>query len=93
MKEGNSVDIIQFMDDTLIIGGDGWKNSWGIKAILRGFELLGLGVNYQKSRLIDINMSNHFLLAASNFLDCKLQNSNFSLIGILIGSNLRRIKM
>lgn len=29
MKEGMSVDIIQFADDTLLIEGGGWKNVWG----------------------------------------------------------------
>lgn len=50
------MELIQFEDDTLIIGGGGWRNLWSIKAILRGFDLVsGLGVNFHKSRLIGIN--------------------------------------
>lgn len=59
------MDIIQFAKNTSIIGGGGWKNLWIIKSILRGFELVSiLSVNFYKSRLIGINVSNHFLDAA-----------------------------
>ncbi|CAK8543481.1 unnamed protein product [Lathyrus sativus] len=50
---GTSVEIIQFADVTLIIGGGGWKNMWSIKVILRGFELVsGMGMHFYKSRHI-----------------------------------------
>lgn len=59
------MDIIQFANNTSIIEGGGWKNLWIIRSILRGFELVPiLNVNFYKSRLIGINVSNHFLAAA-----------------------------
>lgn len=77
VQKGISVDIIQFADDTLLIGAGCWKNLWIMKVILKGFKLVsGLGINYHKSKLIGINVSNHFLLATSNFLACKLHDSN-----------------
>lgn len=93
VDEDTLVEIIQFIDDTLIIGEGGCKNLWSIKAILRGFNLVsGLWVNFHKSRLIGINVSSHFF-AASNFLSCKVENSSFSFLGIHIGCNPRRIKI
>lgn len=56
VNEETLMELIQFVDDTLIIGGGGWKNLWSIKAILRGFDLISrLGVNFHMSRLIGIN--------------------------------------
>ncbi|XP_058783223.1 uncharacterized protein LOC131657889 [Vicia villosa] len=51
------VDILQFADDTLVMGECSWRQVWAIKAILRAFELVsGLGINYHKSKLIGINV-------------------------------------
>lgn len=33
-------DILQFADDSLILGESSWSNLWSVKAILRGFELV-----------------------------------------------------
>lgn len=33
-----SFDILQFAEDTIILGDYSWSNLWSIKAILRGFE-------------------------------------------------------
>ncbi|CAK8539652.1 unnamed protein product [Lathyrus sativus] len=93
VDEGLSVEIIQFVDDTLIIGERGWKNLWSIKAILRGFDLVSVfSVNFHESMLIGINVSNHFLVVASNFLSCKIEEPSFNFLGIPIGSNPRGIK-
>ncbi|XP_058771931.1 uncharacterized protein LOC131645375 [Vicia villosa] len=36
---GCKLEILQFADDTVLIGEDSWNNLWTFKAILRGFEL------------------------------------------------------
>ncbi|XP_058775491.1 uncharacterized protein LOC131649751 [Vicia villosa] len=85
------VDILQFADDTLIVGEGLWKHVWAIKTVLRAFELVsGLGINYHKSKLIDINSNSSFLEAASYFLSCKVEESNFYFLGIPIGFNPRK---
>ncbi|CAK8575105.1 unnamed protein product [Lathyrus sativus] len=85
-KEGLLVEIIQFSNDTLIIGEGGWKNLWNIKAILRGFKLVsGLSVSFLKSRIIGIHLSKHFLDVATNFLLCKIEDPCFNFLGIPIG--------
>lgn len=56
---GNEVhfEIIQFADDTLLIGDGSWNNLWSVKAILRGFELVfGLRVNLSKSWFVGLNL-------------------------------------
>ncbi|XP_058732569.1 uncharacterized protein LOC131604096 [Vicia villosa] len=91
MRRSCSMDILQFADVTLLFGEGSWKQVWTIKALLRGFELVsGLGINYHKSKLIGINIENHFLDCASLFLSCRRENSCFFL-GIPIGIHPRRI--
>ena len=34
------VDILQFADDTLLIGESNWKHVWAIKELLRAFEMV-----------------------------------------------------
>ncbi|XP_058754175.1 uncharacterized protein LOC131627320 [Vicia villosa] len=92
VEESCIADILQYVDDTLLIGEGNWRHVWSLKAILRGFEMAsGLRVNFHKSRLIRINISIHMFMAASNFLSCRIEEKAFSFIGIPIGSNPRRI--
>lgn len=61
--------------------------------ILRGFEMVsGLRINYHKSKPYGLNLSNHFILATSHFLACKIEGNKFNFLGIIIGSNPRRIR-
>ncbi|XP_058765377.1 uncharacterized protein LOC131638848 [Vicia villosa] len=84
------VSILQFADDTLLIGNGDWQQVRSLKALLRGFELIsGLGVNFHKSRLIGINLNHHFVYAAPNFLNCKVQSNSFEFLGFHLGVNHR----
>ncbi|XP_058784149.1 uncharacterized protein LOC131658919 [Vicia villosa] len=83
-----SVDILQFDDDTLLLGEGSWKQVWVIKAILRGFEIVaGLGINYHKSKLIGINIGENFLDFTSYFLSFRREDIHFIFLGIPIGIN------
>ncbi|XP_058760915.1 uncharacterized protein LOC131634285 [Vicia villosa] len=85
------MDILQFMDDTLLVGKGTWKHVSEIKAALRAFELVsGLGINYHKSKLIGTNSSNTFLETASIVLSCKVEDIKFYFLDIPIGFNLRK---
>ncbi|XP_058747172.1 uncharacterized protein LOC131620179 [Vicia villosa] len=85
------IDILQFADDTLLVGKGNWKHIWAIKAVLKAFELVsGLGIKYHKSKLIGINLNGSFLEAASNVLSCKVKDSNFFFLGIPVGYNPRK---
>ncbi|XP_058755612.1 uncharacterized protein LOC131628815 [Vicia villosa] len=88
VKDSCAMDILQFADDTLMLGNGGWKYVWDLKTVLRGFEIISdLGVNFHKSKLIGLNLNPHFLLAAANFLACKVETNPFSFLEIQIGIN------
>src|SRR4051812_31440764 len=86
------VDVLQFADDTLLVRDGSWKHLWAIKSVLKGFELVsGLGINYQKSKIIGLNINAHFMEVATSFLACRTEEKEFKFLGILIGANPRRI--
>ncbi|XP_058783440.1 uncharacterized protein LOC131658124 [Vicia villosa] len=86
------IDVLQFADDTLLVGDGSWSHLRAIKTVLRGFELIsGLGINLHKSKLIGINVDPRFMEVATNFLGCRREEKDFKFLGIRIGSNPRRI--
>lgn len=90
-KHEEKVSILQYADDTLLVGEATWENLWTMKALLRCFELVsGLKVNFHKSRVIGINLEEHFLNDAAVFLNCKQGSIPFKYLGIPIGANPRK---
>lgn len=91
LNEKCFIDVLQFADGTLLVGDGSWARLWANKVVLRGFELiLGLGINFHKSKFIGINLSNNFLEVATIFLACRREEKEFTLLGIPIGYNPRR---
>jgi hypothetical protein len=83
---------LQYADDTLLIGEASSENLWAIKAILRAFELAsGLRVNFHKSCLLGVNVSNEFLNMGAEFLNCRLGSTPFKYLGLPVGANPRRL--
>jgi hypothetical protein len=83
--------ILQFADDTILMGEDSWENIWTIKSLLRGFELVsGLKINFVKSKLYGLNVDSRFLEAGSSFLSCRADVVPFKFLGIPVVANLRR---
>ncbi|CAK8567895.1 unnamed protein product [Lathyrus sativus] len=63
-----TVSILQFADDTLLIGDGSVSNVWEFKAILWAFELTsGLKTNYSKSCLYGIHVEHEFLWLLKTF--------------------------
>jgi hypothetical protein len=86
-----SFHILQFADDTIIVGEGNWNNLWSIKTVLRSFEIVsGLKVNFFKSKLYGINLDESFLGAAACFLHCGVDSIPFRFLGIPVGANPRR---
>lgn len=84
-RSGEEVSILQYADDTLLIGEATKGNLWAMKSILRCFKLVsGLKVNFHKSSIIGVNVENSFLDDASIFLNCKTGGVLFKYLG---GSN------
>jgi hypothetical protein len=89
-REGLPVSILQYADDTLCIGEACIENLWAIKAVLRGFEMVsGLKVNFWKSCIMGVNVSDDFLQTATDFLNCRLGRMPFKYLGLPVGSNPR----
>jgi hypothetical protein len=84
------ISILQYADDTLCIGEATVENLWVIKSVLRGFEMAsGLKVNFSKSCIMGVNVSNDFLNLASGFLNCRIGQVPFIYLGLPVGANPR----
>ncbi|PNX66770.1 ribonuclease H [Trifolium pratense] len=83
--------LLQFVDDTIIMGESSWENLWTIKSLLRGFELVSsLKINFVKSKLFGINVEERLLQAGATFLSCNSATVPFKFLGIPVGVNPRR---
>jgi hypothetical protein len=74
-RNGVIISHLQYADDTLCIGEASVENLWSLKAILRGFEMASdLKVNFWKSNILGVNVSQNFMRLASVFLNCRVGN-------------------
>jgi hypothetical protein len=91
-RGGPIISHLQYADDTLCIGEASVDNLWTLKAMLRGFELAsGLRVNFWKSCIIGVNVSDNFMEVACNFLNCIRGGISFKYLGLPMGANPRRL--
>ena len=59
--------------------------------ILRGFEVvLGLCVNFSKTKIYGVNLKEDFLSVAASFLSCDKGNIPFRFLGVSVGMKPRR---
>ncbi|KAK2406586.1 hypothetical protein QL285_042301 [Trifolium repens] len=90
-RGGVVISHLQYADDTLCIGEATVENLWALKAILRGFEMVsGLKVNFWKSSIMGLNVSQDFMRLASVFLNCRVGSIPFKYLGLPVGANVRR---
>ena len=83
---------IQFAVDTLLLGNKNWANVRALRAALIIFESLsGLKVNFHKSLLIGVNISDSWMSKAATVLSCKVGKIPFMYLGLPIGGNPRRL--
>jgi hypothetical protein len=86
------VSLLQYADDTLFIGEATIENLWVLKAIHRGFEMAsGLKVNFSKSCILGVNLSQEFLGMASDFLNCRVGRTPFKYLGLPVGASSRKL--
>jgi len=82
------VDLLQFADDTLFFCSPTYQNVLVIKAMLRSFELVsGLRVNFHKSTVGAVGVSDLDLRVFSNCLNSRLMGLPFKYLGMPIGGN------
>ncbi|XP_058723629.1 uncharacterized protein LOC131595320 [Vicia villosa] len=92
MGNNANYSLLQFADDTIIVGEASWANLWTLKSILHGFEMVsGLSINMAKSKVYGVGIEGQFLNAASHFLCCKVDKIPFKFLGIVVGGNHRRL--
>lgn len=92
INKEEDVNILQFTDDTIIMAQGCSDNLWSMKAILRGFEMmLGLKVNFYKSKTYGIHVGQWFLNVASVFLSCKTDILPFKFLGVKVGDSTKKI--
>jgi hypothetical protein len=90
-REGVVISHLQYAVDTLCIGEATLENLWTLKAILRSFEMVsGLKVNFWKSNILGVNVSQNFMRVASVFLNCGVGSVPFKYLGLPVGANIRR---
>lgn len=78
--------ILQYTDDSVMVGQVTHDSLWAIKAIFRGFELVsGLLVNFLKSVFYGIGTNQRLDEPAANFLSCRVASPPFHFLGLLVG--------
>lgn len=82
---------MQFADDMILMGQASWGNLWSIKSILRSFKQVSdLKVNFDKSKIIDINLSYDFLRVQLLPSFIVVRGLFFRFLGIPVRANPRR---
>jgi len=84
---------LQFADDTLILGEKSWLSVLSMRAVLMLFEQVsGLKVNFHKSLLTGINVSNSWLYEVAMVLNCRVGTLPFVYLGLPIGGDSRKLE-
>jgi len=83
---------LQFADDTLIIGEKSWMNVCSMRTVLLLFEeVSGLKVNFHKSMLTGVNISDSWLVTAASVMNCRRGALPFVYLGLPIGGDSRKL--
>jgi hypothetical protein len=83
---------LQFADDTLILGEKSWLNVRTMRAVLLLFEeISGLKVNFNKSMLTGVNISESWLSEAALVMNCRRGTIPFVYLGLPIGGDPRKL--
>jgi len=84
---------LQFADDALIICEKRWLSVHSMCAVLLLFEeISGLKVNFHKSMLTGVNITDLWLAEAALVMNCRTGSIPFSYFGLPIGGVLQEIE-
>ena len=79
--------ILQYADDTLLILPGDARTLFNLKGMLRSFsDSIGLKVNFNKSFLVPINMSDARTSHLANAFGCKVGTMPFTYLGLPLGT-------
>ncbi|GKC38993.1 kinase-like domain, beta-lactamase/transpeptidase-like protein [Tanacetum coccineum] len=83
---------LQYVDDTTFFGEWNKENDKYLMCILRCFEeVSGLRVNYNKSKLYGIGVTERELSEMASWMGCGVGDYPFTYLGLPIDENMRRI--
>ena len=83
---------LQFADNTLIIGQKSWLNVCSMRVVLLILEQLsGLEVNFHKSLLTGVNVSDSWLSEVARVLHCRVRAFPFVYLGLPIAGDPRKL--
>jgi len=83
---------LQFADDALLIGEKSWLNARSMRDVLLLFEeVSGLKVNFHKSMLTCVNVSESWLSDAALVMNCRNGAIPFVYFGLPIGGDSRKL--
>jgi hypothetical protein len=79
--------IIQYADDTLLIMPADRVQIYALKEVLQKFSLsMGLRINYNKSQMLPINVSNDLLNMLASDFGCQVGAMPFTYLGLSVGT-------
>lgn len=85
--------IVQYVDDTLLVLQGQSEQLIALKNILQLFALsTGLNINYQKSCLVPINISNERAIELAAVFGCSLGSFPFTYLGLPLGTTKPQVK-
>ncbi|GJR73861.1 reverse transcriptase domain, reverse transcriptase zinc-binding domain protein [Tanacetum coccineum] len=83
---------LQYADDTIFFGEWNKENAKVLMCILKCFEeVSGLRVNYNKSKLFGVGVSEAQLRDMARWMKCGVGDFPFTYLGLPIGDNMRRV--
>ncbi|GKV12188.1 hypothetical protein SLEP1_g23370 [Rubroshorea leprosula] len=86
---GLDVSLLQFADDTVIMGRANSSNIFMVKCILRWFELMsGVKINFSKSSVCGFNVLERWLKGVARVLQCGVGKTPFICLGMPVGGKL-----
>jgi hypothetical protein len=87
-----AVSHLQFADDTLLFGAKSWANVRALRTVLTLFaEMSSSKVNFNKSILVGVNITDSWLNEAASILICKVGKFPLLYLGLSIGGDPRRL--
>jgi len=91
-KKMVKINMLQYVDDTLVFCKANIKSIFNIKVMLNCFELAsGLKVNFFKSRLGGVGVDQKEVLRFANILNCEVTKTPFKYLGMLVGGVIRGV--
>lgn len=92
-QPGTDFPIVQYADDTLLIMQADARQLFYLKAILNSFAAsTGLVVNFEKSLLVPINVSNEKMMILAGTLGCQIGSLPFIYLGLPLGTTKPKIE-